>query len=162
MLAGDYFFSGLSTSLENLRHCARLINELPIGRIRRVLTILKLKLIYIASLVILGALTAFTVFKPMATDERHSEVQRAQLLEREDQWIIEFDIINQEGEDMSYTIKVLADGKLYTESVLIRDGGMFTYIHHFYPDRLTKNEVNFAVYKEGESTPVEQATYFLR
>jgi len=111
---------------------------------------------------ILGVLLVLTVFRPMASGSDYSEVQRAHLLEREDQWIIEFDIINREGEDMSYTIKVLADGKLYTESVLIRDGGMFTYIHHFYPDRLTKNEVNFAVYKEGESTPVEQATYFLR
>ena len=122
----------------------------------------KLRAFFIISLMILGVLLVLTVFRPMASGSDYSEVQRAQLLEREDQWIIEFDIINQEGEDMSYTIKVLADGKLYTESVLIRDGGMFTYIHHFYPDRLTKNEVNFAVYKEGESTPVEQATYFLR
>ena len=122
----------------------------------------KLGIIYIISLVILGVLIASTVFRPMATDEEYSEVQRAQLLEREDQWIIEFDIINREEEDTSYTIKVLTDGKLYTESVLIRVGGMFTYIHHFYPDRLINNEVSFAVYKKGEATPVEQATYFLR
>ncbi len=128
----------------------------------RELTILKFRIIYIASLIMLVVLIAFTVFRPVAISEEYSEVQRAQLLEREDQWIIEFDIINREGKDTSYTIKVLADGKLYTESVLIRDGGMFTYIHHFYPDRLTKNEVSFAVYKKGEATPVEQATYFLR
>jgi len=122
----------------------------------------KLRLIYIASLVILVVLIAFTVFRPMATSGEYSEVQRAQLLEREDQWIIEFDIINREEKDMSYTIKVAADGEQYTESVLIRGGGTFTYIHHFYLDRLTNNEVSFAVYKEGESTPIEQATYFLR
>jgi len=122
----------------------------------------KLRAFYIISLMILGVLLVFTVFRPMASGSEYSEVQRVQLLESEDQWIIEFDIINREGEDISYTIKVLADEKLHTESVLIKDEGMFTYIHHFYPDRLTKNEVNFAVYKEGESTPVEQATYFLR
>ncbi len=122
----------------------------------------KLRIIYIASLVILGVLIAFTVFRPMATGEEYSEVQRAQLLEREEQRIIEFDIINREGRDMSYTIRVLAGGKQYTESVLIRDGGMFTYIHHFYPERLTKKEVSFAVYKEGESTPFEEVTYFLK
>ena len=122
----------------------------------------KFRIIYIASLVILGVLIALAVFRPMAIGGGYSEVQRAQLLEREDQWIIEFDIINREGKDTSYTIKVVADGKQYTESVLIREGGMFTYIHHFYPDRLAKNEVSFAVYKEGESTPIEQATYFLR
>ncbi len=122
----------------------------------------KLRAFYIISLMILGVLLVLTVFRPMASGSDYSEVQRAQLLEREDQWIIEFDIINREGEDVSYTIKVLTGEKLYTESVLIRDGGMFTYIHHFYPDRLTNNEVSFAVYKEGESTPIEQATYFLR
>ena len=122
----------------------------------------KSRIIYIASLVILGVLIAFTVFRPMVTGGDYSQVQRAQLLEREDQWIIEFDIINREGKDMDYIIKVVTDGKQYTESVLIRDGGMFTYMHHFYPDRLTNNEVSFAVYKGGESTPIEQATYFLR
>jgi len=122
----------------------------------------KLRIIYIVSLVILGVLVAFTVFRPMATGEEYSEVQRAQLLEREDQWIIEFDIINREGKDMSYTIRVLTNGKQYTESVLIKDGRMFTYIHHFYPERLTKKEVSFAVYGEGESTPIEQATYYLK
>ena len=122
----------------------------------------KIRIIYIVSLVILGVLVAFTVFRPMATGEEYSEVQRAQLLEREDQWIIEFDIINREGKDMSYTIKVVSDGKSYTESILVRDGGMFTYIHHFYPERLTKKEVSFAVYREGESTPIEQATYYLK
>ena len=122
----------------------------------------KLRIIFIASLVILGVLIAFTVFRPMATGEEYSEVQRAQLLEREDQWIIEFDIINREGKDTSYTIKVVSDGKSYTESVSIRNGGMFTYIHHFYPDKLTKKEVSFAVYREGESTPIEQATYYLK
>jgi len=123
---------------------------------------LKFRIIYIASLVLLGALVAFTVFQPMVGGEQCSEVQRAQLLEREDQWIIEFDIINREGEDTDYTIEVITDGEQYTESVLIRDGGVFTYIHHFYPERLTQNEVSFAVYKEGESTPIEQATYFLK
>ncbi len=123
---------------------------------------LKLRIIYIVSLIILGVLIAFTVLRPMSTGEEYSAVQQAQLLEREDQWIIEFNIINREGKDTSYTIKVLTDGQQYTESVLIRNGRMFTYIHHFYPERLTSNEVSFAVYKEGESTPIEQATYFLR
>ena len=122
----------------------------------------KLGIIYIISLVILGVLIASIVFRPMAAGEEYSEVQRAQLLERDDQWIIEFDIINREGKDTGYTIIVLADGKQYTESVLIRNGGMFTYIHHFYPEQLTRNEVSFAVYKEGESTPIEQATYSLK
>lgn len=122
----------------------------------------KLRAFYISSLMILGVVLVLAVFRPTVFGSEYTEVQRAQLLEREDQWIIEFDIINREGEDVSYTIKVLTDEKLYTESVLIRDGGTFTFIHHFYPDRPIENEVSFAVYKKGESAPVEQATYFLR
>jgi len=122
----------------------------------------RLKIVYILSLVILGVLIALAVFRPMAVGEEYSTVQRAQLLEREDEWIIEFDIINHEGKDVSYIIKVLVDGKLYNQPVLIKDGGVFTAIHHIYPDRLTNNEVKFAVYKEGEATPIEEATYYLQ
>lgn len=123
---------------------------------------LKLRPLYIGSLVVLGVLLALTFFRPMAGGgEHYSEVQRAQLLEREGEWIVEFDIINREGKDMSYIIEVIADGERYTETVLVRDKGMFTYIHHFYPERLTSNEVSVAVYKEGEINPVEQTTYFL-
>lgn len=120
------------------------------------------KIIYIASLVILGVLIAFTVFRPMATGSAYSEVQRVQLLEAENQWIIQFNLINHEGRDQNYTITVVVDGKQYNESVLIHDGRIFTYIHHFYRDRLTNNEVKFTVYKEGEATPLEEVTYYLQ
>lgn len=122
----------------------------------------KLRIIYILSLVILGVLIAFTVFKPIATGKEYSEVQQEQLLQVGDQWIIKFNIINHEGKDVNYTIKVLVDEKLYNQPVLIKDGGVFTAIHHIYPDRLTEGEVSFAVYKEAEETPIEQATYYLK
>jgi len=122
----------------------------------------RLRIIYILSLVVLGVLIAFTVFRPMAVGKEYSEVQRAQLLETEDQWIIEFDIINHEGRGQNYTITVLVDGKQYNESVLIPDGRIFTYIHHIYPDRITDGDVRFAVYKEGEATPIEEETFYLK
>jgi len=122
----------------------------------------RLKIVFILSLVILGVLIAFTVFRPMATGSAYSTVQQVQLLEREDQWIIELRIFNREGIDQNYTITVVADGKQYNESVLILDGRMFTYIHHFYRDRLTNNEVKFTVYKEGKATPIEEITYYLQ
>jgi len=98
----------------------------------------------------------------MATGSEYSTVQRVQLLEAENQWIIQFDLINHEGRDQNYTITVVVDGKLYSEKFLIHDDRIFTYIHHFYRDRLTNNEVKFAVYKEGEATPLEEATYYLQ
>ena len=122
----------------------------------------RLKIIYIVSLVILGVLIAFTVFRPMAVGREYSEVQRAQLLEAENEYIVEFDIINHEGEDKNYTINVLIDGKQYNESVLIPNGRMFTYIHHIHPNSLTEGDVRIAIYKEGEATPFEKATYYLK
>ena len=120
------------------------------------------KIIYIASLVILGVLIAFTVFRPIAVGGEYSEVQRAQLLETENKWIIQFDLINHEGRDQNYTITMVVYGKQYNTSVLIPDGRIFTYIHHIYPDTITEGDVRFTIYKEGEATPFEEATYYLK
>jgi len=122
----------------------------------------KLIIIYIASLIILGLLIAVTVFKPMATGEEYSEVQRAQLLEREDRWIIELHIFNPEAQDTDYTINVLVDEELCTESIQLKPGGLFKYNHHISRDNLDQAiKVLVAVHKDGEATPFEQTTYYL-
>ena len=122
----------------------------------------KLRIIYIVSLVILVVLIAFTVFRPMIGGGEYSEVQKEQLLETESEWIIQFDIINHEERDQNYTINILVGEKSYTDSVLIREGAKFSYIYHFRPDLETDGDVSFAIYKEGEATPFEQATYHLK
>ena len=124
----------------------------------------KLRIFYIVSLVILGALLVFTVFKPMATGEEYSEVQRAGLLKGEDQWILQFDILNREGRDTTYDITVYLEGTLAdSQRVLIWDGGMFRYNYGIDFDWIKREEgeVTFTIYKEGEATPFEQATYYL-
>lgn len=122
----------------------------------------KLSIIHIASLVILGVLLVFTVFRPMATGGEYSEVSRGQLLQTEAEYIIQFDIMNREGEDKKYTIKVAIDDYRYSEDVLIPDDRIFTYIHHINPSRITEGNVSFAICKEGEDTPFEQITYYLK
>jgi len=122
----------------------------------------KLKIIYIASLVILGVLVAFIVFRPMVAGGEYSTVQQAHLLEREDRWIIELHLFNHEAQDTNYTINVLADEELCTESIQLRPGELFKYIHHISRDNLTEREVSVAIYKEGEATPVEEVTYYLK
>ncbi len=121
----------------------------------------KFRIVYIISLLLLGALVVFTVFRPMATGEKYSEVGREHLLQTEDEYIVEFDIMNREGEDKRYTINALINGKLQSKVFLIRDGSIFTYIHHIYPDQLTGGDVSFTIYKEGEDSPFEQITYYL-
>jgi hypothetical protein len=121
----------------------------------------KLRLFYIASLVILGVLLVFAVFRPLATGSEYSEVQREQLLQTENGYIIQFAIINHEGDDGQYTINVSFDNYQFSQDVLIPDGEMFIYAHHIHKDQITEENVNLAIYKEGEPTPFEQVTYYL-
>lgn len=123
---------------------------------------IKLRIVYIISLVILGVLITFAVFQPMAIGGEYSQVQRAQLLEREDRWVIELHIFNREAQDTNYTINVLVDEELCTESIQLKQGELFKYSHHISRDKFEQtSEVSVAVYKEGESTPFEQVTYYL-
>ncbi len=122
----------------------------------------KLRIFYIVSLVILALLIVFTVFRPMATGDQYSEVQRESLLQTEDEWIIQFDISNREGRDTQYTINVSLTDKQYNEQFLIKDGGLFTYIHHIRRNMVGTGEATFTIYKEGSDTPFEQATYHLK
>ena len=122
----------------------------------------KRKLVYILSLLILAVLIVLAFYHPIATDLEYRSVQRAQLLEKENERIIQFDIINHEQKDMNYTIVVTEDEQRYTDDVLIRKGGMLTYIYLSYPERISKGEVSFVVYKEGESAPIEEVTYYLK
>lgn len=123
----------------------------------------KLRILFIVSLVIFGVLLGRVFLWPVSgAVERYSEVQRESLLRTEDGWIVQFDILNQEGADRRYNIEVVADGRLYKESCLIPSEGLFTYIHQIRSDQLTSGQVTFGISKEGEVTPFEQMTYYLK
>ena len=121
----------------------------------------KLRIFYILSLVILATLLVFTVFLPMATRGRYSEVQRLGLLKQGDGWVIQFDILNHEGKDARYTIDVLVDGEPSTLTVSVQNEHAFTYIKDIKPFMLTEGKVSITVYKEGEAKPIEDVTYHL-
>ena len=122
----------------------------------------KLRIFYVMSLVILGVLLVFTVFRSMAAGVEYSQVLSEQLLEQEDQWVVELHLLNHESQDTTYTISVLVDGDLCTDTIPIQSGRVFKYIVHIYKDKLDKREVSLAIYKEGEATPFEQTTYYLK
>lgn len=124
---------------------------------------MKVKALYIVSLLVLGVFVVLPFFYPAVPETEYSEVSRTQLLENGTEEIILFDIVNHEQKDMNYTVMVTVDGKNYTEEVLmIREGGVFTYAHHIHPDITARGEISFAVYKEGKSAPIEEITYFGR
>ena len=55
---------------------------------------LKLRIILVVSFVILGVLLVFTVFRPMTSGENYSTVAQESIIQGENEWIIQFDIIN--------------------------------------------------------------------
>ena len=120
------------------------------------------RVVYLASLVILGVLVTFTVFQPMATGGAYSQVQRSHFLEREDRWVIELHIFNREAQDTNYNINVLFDEELCTQSIRLSQGELFKYSHHISRDNLNQGkEVLVWVYKEGEATTIDESTYYL-
>ena len=122
----------------------------------------KLRIAYIVSLIILAALIGLLVYHPLTTGTTYSEVAREGLIQTDNEYIIQFDIINHESVDTTYAIQTSIDGELFNHSVSIPDGKKFTYMHHVYKDKLTQGNVSFSVYKEGEAaSPFEQITYHL-
>jgi len=126
------------------------------------MNISRLRIVYVVSLVVLGVLVVLTVLRPMITGGEYSEVQREQLLQTEEEWIIQFDIINHEGEDRNYAINVSVDGRPSTLTVSIPDERAFTYIKHIRQDMLANGVASFAIYKVSEDTSFEQVIYHLK
>ena len=122
----------------------------------------KIRIFYVLSLLLLAVLVVFTVFKPMVTGEKYSETERGGLLQTKDGWIIQFDIINHESQDNNYTIKAIVNNMPSTLVVSVRSQEAFTYIKHIQRDMWGDGVVGLTVYKEGEATPLEQMTYYLK
>lgn len=122
---------------------------------------LMLRVIYVILLAVLLVLTALTVFHPVTVDAEYSEVQREQLLKAEDEWIIQFDIINHEGREANYTLTAVVGDDRYTEGFAISDGGKYSYIRHIPCGMTYERSINFSLYKDGEPNPIKQVTYHL-
>ena len=124
---------------------------------------LKLRIIFVASLLVLGVLLAFTLFRPITVGQTFETLTRESIIQGEDEWIIQIDIINKEGEDTNYIINWSTGGKTYySERVSLRIGRGFTNIHHVYPETVREGEIHLTIHKDGEPTPFEQSTYYVR
>ena len=124
----------------------------------------RLRLVFAFSLVILvGVFIAIVYFMP--SGQSYTESKRAQIIQGENEWILQYDIINNEERDIKYTIQVTVEGVVYSDTTLVKQGGAYTYIYHIYPSQLkegTEGKVTFAVHKESEAKPIEQATYYIK
>ena len=120
----------------------------------------KLRLIFVLSLIILAGVFIATVYF-IPSSQSDTESKRVQIIEGENEWILQYDIINNEERDTKYTIYVTIDDAVYKDSTMVKPGKRYTYIHHIYPQQLVKGMVTFALYEEGKAKPVEQATYYI-
>ncbi len=123
----------------------------------------KLRIIFVASLLVLGVLLAFTLFRPITVGQTFETLIRESIIQEEDEWIIQINLINNEGEVTDYTIEWSTGGEIYnSKNVSVKNGRTFTNIHHVYPETVRGGEIHLTIYKEGEPIPFEQSTYYVR
>ena len=90
-----------------------------------------------------------------------TESKRVQIIEGENEWILQCDIINSEERDKKYTIFITVDDIVCKDSTVVKQGKTYTYIHHVHPQQLEEKKVTFALYEEDKAEPIEQATYYV-
>ncbi|MCL6477735.1 MAG: hypothetical protein K6T65_04900 [Peptococcaceae bacterium] len=121
------------------------------------------RLVYILSLVVLGVLLILSFLQPMATGKEYSTVQKEQLVKTEDGWFIQFEIFNNREEGFVYTVREVVDnGEAVEDSVLIPGGGRYFFNDHIFAEDAAGGKVTFTIYRQGETTPAEQMTYYLK
>ena len=120
----------------------------------------RLRLIFVLSLLVLaGVFVAIIYFIP--SGKSYTESTRARIIVGENEWILQYDIVNGQAKDIRYTISVSVDGAVYTDSTVVRPGKTYTYIHHIYPEQLKEGKVTLTLYEGDKTEPVEQVTYHL-
>ncbi len=121
----------------------------------------KLRLIFVLSLVMLAGVFILTLYL-IPSGQSLPESRSAKIINAGDEWILQYDIINNRERDIKYTIQVTIDSAVYTDSTVVKPGKTYTYIHHIYPQQLAEGgEVTVALYEEGKAEPVDQATYYI-
>lgn len=122
------------------------------------MTVAKLRFIFILSVVILAGVFIAT-FSLIPASNTSKESKRIQIIEGENEWILQYDIFNNEERDIAYTILITANGDTYSDSTVVESGGKYTYIQHLSRQQLGDGAVTLAVYEDGRQEPIEEASY---
>ena len=120
----------------------------------------RLRLVFILSLVILAGVFIATIYL-IPGDYRGEETKRVQVIQGENEWILQYDIINPGERHVSYTIHVTVDDKDYSDRTVVKAGKTYTYIHRIYRHQLKEGKVTFTLFEEGKPEPVERVTYYI-
>lgn len=90
----------------------------------------RLNLIYIDSLALLGAVLVLAVAGPIAKQGQTTPLQQVQLLEREDRWILELNLINPGDQPVEYLLRFSGPGGIYEDPVPLPPRG---HLHPYPP-----------------------------
>jgi len=107
----------------------------------------RLRLTFVLSLIIL-AWVFISIIYLIPSGQDDTESNKAQIIEEEGRWILQYDIINNEDKDINYTIYVTVDDAVYKDSTVVKQGKKYTYIRHIYPEHLEEGKVTFILYEE--------------
>jgi hypothetical protein len=120
----------------------------------------KLRLLFILSLVILaGVFLAILYFIPSIRS--YPEPYTIQVIDGDEEWILQCDIVNNEARDIEYGIIVTVDDRTYQDSTVVKPGKTYTYIHHVYPQQIVEGKVTFELYQDDQKEPIKQATFHI-
>jgi hypothetical protein len=122
----------------------------------------KLKIIFIVALAILGVLAIFTFIPQASSGKTYTEVAREHIIQQPDGYLVQFDIINHESQDITYKVIMTLDNNSYGEEVNVPAGHTYTYGHYIYPDKLASGIVNLVVTKAGDPSPIADINYHLK
>jgi hypothetical protein len=125
----------------------------------------RLKLIYIAlvaTVLILIALTGFSgIYQSIVRPNESATFTTQAMVEAESYKVFEYEILNREGQDTNYKICVFFGNTQRCFWQPIKHGRSYTYKRYFYPSGADPSRLTITVYKENNTEPIENATYFI-
>lgn len=125
---------------------------------------LNLRALHVVSCLVLGALVVITLGSPLflpmmqqqfAKQDLLTMVGKLQIIERTDQWILQYNILNPGDKEQIYSFEITADSKVNTQSVSLAPKQTFQFIYHLYPALLHDGGVRFVLWKAAEQQPME-------
>lgn len=123
---------------------------------------MKLNLAYYASLGVLGGLLAMILGFVLFPTPRLPEVQRNEIHELPDEWVLSYQIVGHDKNMVGYMLTVAVDGQEVSKSrFTLKPDGKYTYVYHVRPEQLGSGMVTLTVYDERRYEPIDKVTYSL-
>ena len=125
----------------------------------------RIKLIYVALVFTVLALIALIgvtgIYQSLVRPNESATFTTQALADVGSYTVFDYEITNREGRDTNYKICTDLDGTITCFYQPIENGKSFIYKRYIYPEGDKKKKLIITVYKEDETEPIENATYFV-